>query len=481
MYKSKLIQLLKTFSAAELKQFREFTASPYFNKNKNVISLLEVLKKYYPEFNSKKLESEEVFKEMFPDEEYDYFKIKNISSDLLAISKEFLKISYFQKNDHLNNKFLLEQFRDRDLDKMHEQLFKSYSDSLTRDPVRDEAYFLKMSDLSKELKSFYSPKNPNSDFELFQDQLDNELNHFLINALELYTTMLHEIKQNNCSFDLKMFDEVMIYLEKNFSKLTPVIQMYYYITLLLMNNDQNIFYKLKDIFKKHSASLNEYHTYMYYLHMSGFCAEMYNIYCSKDFMKEHFYLSKDSFDTGTIFMGKIMYLDFLNYVKIAVRVGEFDWAEKYIEQYKGMLNEEKESTLNFCYGYIEFKKGSRSKALELLSKTNFPNYIIKLQVKIIMLQIFYEEGFYDQAVAGIDSFRHFLGREKSIKDNYKESFSDFLKITGELVRLQQSVYVNNKKHVEAELMRLREAADRSSQNQFGIKLWLFDMLNSFKK
>jgi len=56
-----------------------------------------------------------------------------------------------------------------------------------------------------------------------------------------------------------------------------------------------------------------------------------------------------------------------------------------------------------------------------------------------------------------------------------------LKITGELVRLQQSVYVNNKKHVEAELMRLREAADRSSQNQFGIKLWLFDMLNSFKK
>lgn len=481
MYKSKLIQLLKSFSQSEFKQLREFTASPYFNKNKNVISLLEVLRKYYPDFDNKKLESEEVFKELFPNEKYDYFKIKNISSDLLAISKEFLKISYFQKNDHLNNKFLLEQFRDRNLDKMHEQLFRSYNDTLNSDPVRDEIYFLKMSDMSKELKSFYSPKNPNSDFELFQDQLDNELNHFLINALELYTTMLHEIKQNNCSFDLKMFDEVMVYLEKNLNTLTPVIQMYYYIALLLINNDQNIFFKLKDIFKNHSGSLNDYHKYMYYLHMSGFCAEMFNIYCRKDFMKEHFYLSKESFDNGTILMGKIMYLDFLNYVKIAVRVGEFEWAENYIGQYKDLLNEEKESTLNFCYGYIEFIKGNRSKALELLSKTNFPNYIIKLQVKIIMLQIFYEEGFYDQAAAGIDSFRHFLSREKSIKDNYKESFSDFLKITGDLVRLRQSVHINNKKQLESELNRLRHAADRSSQNQFGIKLWLVDMINNFKK
>lgn len=477
MHNSKLILVLKTFSKKEIRQFRDFTQSPFFNKNKNLTLLLDKLNKYHPEFKSKKIDAEIVFKEIFPDEEYDYFKMRNLSSDLLALCMEFLKIIFFRDKEHQNTLFLLEQLRDRDLDKMFEKLFYSYYEKINKDPVRDEFYFSNMADLKNELKSFYSPKRPNSDFDLIQEQLDYELTHFLLKAMDLYTIMLHEIKQNNYIFDLKMFDEVLMYLKKNKEFISPVLKMFYLIILLHKDNDDKIFFELKKLYKKIFNSLGFYEKYMCFLHLSAFCAWRFNNDCRTDFMKEHFYLSKDSLDDETIIMGKIMYMDFLNHVKIAVRVEEFDWAQNYIVKFKDQLNEEKENTLNFCYGYMEYVKGNRTKALELLSKTNFPNFIIKIQVKILMLQICYEEGFYDQAVAMIDSFRHFLARESSVKENYKESFYDFMRITGELIRLKTSV---KKSDVGSDLKRLKDAAEKSTQNQFGIKLWLFKMIDNFE-
>lgn len=476
MHNSKLIQVLMTLSKKEIKQFREFTQSTFFNKNKNVISLLEELCNFHPEFENKNLDAEIIFKKIFPDNDYDYFKIRNLASDLLALSMEFFKILSFQNNEHQNTLSLLEQLRDRSLDKMFEKVFHSYYEKINIKTVRDEFYYSYMADLKNELKSFYSPIRPNSDFDLIQEQLDFELTYFLIKALDLYTIMLHEIKQNNYHFDLKMFDEVMIYLEKNKNTIEPVLKMFYLIILLHSDPDDDIFFELKEHYKEISDSLGFYEKYMGFLHMSAFCAWRYNNDCRTDFMKEHFYLSKENLESDTIFMGKIMYMDFLNHVKIAARVKEFEWAEKYILRFKDQLNEEKESTLNFSYAFIEYMKGNRLKALDLLSQTNFPNFIIKIQVKILMLQICYEEGFYDQAVAMIDSFRHFLARESSIKENYKESFYDYMRITGELIRLKNSV---DKKEISSDLKRLKIAAENSTQNQFGIKLWLFDMIRSF--
>jgi hypothetical protein len=52
MEKSKVIDIFRTFSPDELKRFRDFVHSPFHNKNKNVIRLFEILKKYYPDFES---------------------------------------------------------------------------------------------------------------------------------------------------------------------------------------------------------------------------------------------------------------------------------------------------------------------------------------------------------------------------------------------------------------------------------------------
>lgn len=474
MFSTRLIRLLKTFSPDEFKLFRDFVNSPFYNKNKNVISLFEYLKKYYPDFNNLNIEEKIVFKKLFPKHKYDYFKLKNIISDLLVLGKSFLSVTHYMKDDNYYDRALLEEFRDRNLDSMFVQLHKTCIKKLQDTIVKDEFYFFKSLEYTEELKSYYSPKEPNSHFYLFQEQLDYLIKYSLIRLLRLYNTMLHENKQNNCEFDFKMFEEVFTFLKKNNNEDTPVILLYYYIILMEKEADEKYFFELKKLKEKYFDEFSSYDKYMYFMYMAGFCADMFNKHCRTDFMKEHFLLSKENFDVGTIELGKILYMDFLNHVKIAVRVNEFEWADNYINAFKDKLSEEKENTLNFCYGYINYKKGNLDSALDFFSKANLPNYLIKLQVKMLLLQIYFEKDFFDQAIQMIDTFRHYLNREKSIKDDFKESFYEFLKLTNDLIRLKTSINNNDD---EFSLKKIKSEIESMKNNQFGIKLWLREKLS----
>jgi len=89
MINTKLIRLLKTFSKSEINRFRDFVSSPYFNKNQNVIKLSEKVLAYYPGFDSEDLAEENIYSKIFGKEKFDYFRIKNIISDLFQLSISF--------------------------------------------------------------------------------------------------------------------------------------------------------------------------------------------------------------------------------------------------------------------------------------------------------------------------------------------------------------------------------------------------------
>jgi hypothetical protein len=54
----------------------------FITQLKNVAKLNDVLMKFHPEYNSKLFTAEHIYAEVFDRQKFDYFKIKNISSDL---------------------------------------------------------------------------------------------------------------------------------------------------------------------------------------------------------------------------------------------------------------------------------------------------------------------------------------------------------------------------------------------------------------
>ncbi len=450
-----------------MKQFREFVNSPFFNKNKNVAALLNALKKYQPDYNSKNMSEELIYKKVF-EGKFDYFKIRNTMSDLHALGMEFLSLTGNQKNLKSYDKRLLEELRARNLDSTFLKTIKSYDDSLDTGFLND-SHFLMKSELTLEKLYFNIPKEPYSRIEYHQQWLNQFLNFSLISLLKRYSLMLHEEKLTNVKYDLKMLDEVLAYMNTADMSGNPAALVYYNIVMLQRENDSRYFFELKNLKKKHFEKLDIEDRYNLFLHMATFCADSYNLRCTDEFAREHFLLSKENFDNGTIVLGKILYPDFLNHVKIAVRVDEFEWAEMYIEKFRDELTDEKVNTLNFCRAYILYKKGNIEDALEIFSKTSFPDFILKIQVKIFMLQIYFEKKFYEQALSLIDSMKHLLKRETTAAEDFKNSFSVYLRITYEMVKILSGV---REKAVKGEIEKLKSEVNAMSFNYFGIKMWL---------
>ena len=98
MNDSKLIQILKTFSVNEIKDFEKFIASPYFSTGRNVEGLYSILKPYHPEFDSSKLDKKTVFKKLFPCDKYSEMKFKNVTTALTRLAEQFL-VNESIKND----------------------------------------------------------------------------------------------------------------------------------------------------------------------------------------------------------------------------------------------------------------------------------------------------------------------------------------------------------------------------------------------
>lgn len=93
MDNTKLIKVLKTFSKTEIARFEDFVNSPYYNKNQNVRKVCVAVLNYYPGFDSKDFTEENIYTSVFKKEKYDYFKLKNILSDLFSVVNFIFKIN----------------------------------------------------------------------------------------------------------------------------------------------------------------------------------------------------------------------------------------------------------------------------------------------------------------------------------------------------------------------------------------------------
>jgi len=112
--------------------------------------------------------------------------------------------------------------------------------------------------------------------------------------------------------------------------------------------------------------------------------------------------------------------------------------------------------------------------MNLLSKTNFSKNLLKIQVKILHLQSYYEIGYLDELPSLIETFKKFIDRDKSVPEVYKKSFSKYLKLVSELIKVNLSAKGKRKNY---EISVLRDETEKLQSNLFGIKLWLREKLS----
>lgn len=479
MVNTKLISLLKSFSRSEMLRFRDFVSSPFYNKNQAVIKLYEEVIKFYPEFDPEQCREEIVFKKMFGKEKYNYFKLKNIISDLYQLSVMFLKLTALEKRGIDNEINLLNEYHERKLDNLYLQKEKQINRHLEGIKIRDEFYYQTLYQMARVNTSHYKFIKSGYTFNLIQNEFDIYLQYTLIVLLRNYSKMLTHKNHGNVEFKMDMFEIIMDFIRDNEFENNPSCRIYkqlIQVELYKKEKDYRLLMELKDRFIANLSTEDIYYVLL--------VANSYAVYRLKlgdeSFYIDRFRILREMIDRKIQLPEYVLFVNFINTYTAACNAGEYEWAEDFMKTFqKGITPpEELHNTISFCKGYLAYRKEDYEKALEYFSKTNFRLFLVKVMVKSYSVRIYYEMDLIEQTFSAIDAFRHYLKSEKLIAGEQKSAHYEFLKNLNELTKLKEEG-IKNKSDVK--LIMLKKQIKNMSSNPLGAKNWLIDKAENFFK
>jgi len=436
MHKTKLIKILKSFSKSEIRRFSCFVKSFYRTGESKIIKLLREVVNYFPEFEDKNFTKQSLFNKLYPKKPYNDATIRKLISYLRNLAEEFLIHQNLKRNDIVRNLYLLKELSLRRADSLFEQT-AALVEKQTKKYAKNTAFYYNRFRLLNIINSHYGLRKRSIAVSNYQKEADSFFHYFFIEALNIYIYLANEKGISNREFDMILFNEVMSHLNNNpYTEITS-IPVYYNCLMLILTEEEKYFQILKEIKKTLDNKINYDELRIMYIVLQNFCVSRVKKGIIK-FKWEAFELQKESISGGFHLSGeRIHTFTFLNIVSEAASVGESLWGESFIQKYRHLLEAEHEfDIVNLSYAKCEFSRKEYEKALTRLGKINMENSQFKLSVKTLMLMIYYELNSYDSAISLLDTYKHFIARDKFLPKADRQNRLKFAKYFKEILNLK---------------------------------------------
>lgn len=457
MKDTKLIELLKNLSKDDFKELEKFVASPYFRKERDLSPLLRIMKSFHPEFNSKNLNDEFIFKNLYPEkifgDERSYSIIKTLTSELFKTCKEFL-IQLELKNDvNRRNFYLLNQLRKK---KLYREFEKEYNTSIEYQEKSDggspedfiNKYFLSYSYGEYCVEKGLHKQAYESIFKMGEyAAVAALLRGFRMSELKMVARSFCELNPvfNLSEYFIKFIDNNKFIkgIEKNNNKYFPLIEISYMIHKMTLDyKNQKHYFKLKELVDNNLNLLGREEKYMIFGIMGSYCVRMTNELNLNEFMREQFELYKKSLELDVVKWraeDDFQLSLFRNIVLTGTIVNELDWVEDFIKKYSPELNIEYRSSMeNYTLAYLQWARGEYEKALDFLIKVKYDFFLFKIDIKNLYFRIYYEMNLIEQAFSVLDTMRHYISNTKDLHEIFIMRSYNFIKYSSELLRLKSS-------------------------------------------
>jgi hypothetical protein len=449
MLNSKFAGILRVLTKSELKEFRDFVLSPVYNSNKNVIKLYDISRKFAPAFDNPALKKENLFKKLYPGKKYNDTVMRILLSDLLRLGEEFLIFKRAKIGSVGDSILLLEELKNRNLDNLYNMHLKDIKKKLELVEDLRNKYFYK-----------FELEIVNVDYHVRKDKqhlicgnvLERAENLIYFTIIELVKN-IHDLIINERTFNarfefnlpfelLKSLDveNLMEKIKQYRPQHYPFLSLYYNLLMTLIDEEN------EENFDKLKISVYSYFEKLPPAEIAGLfndletCCLNRMMHNSEKYRKEIFELYNIMLKSGLYSSSELKLMTaqrFKNILIAAINLKEIEWAEKFSADYLNIVQDEyRESMRYYSAAIISFMKKDYSLALENINKVRNDYLILKLDVKSWMLKIYYELNYTDSAYSLIDSYRHFISKNKSLSEYFRERHNNYLKFTGELIRLR---------------------------------------------
>lgn len=440
MKKTKLINLLETFSKKELRQFRDFIFSPYHNSDEAIQHLYLQLLEASPSFDPDKIQKEKIYFKLFPgNKKYDDLKMRHLTNLLYSSCLDYLHIADRQKKPQEQQITVISQFRKRGLNSSFTLQYEKVQSQFAETKVKDAGSYYDQYLLNNEYHLFLEGQHKREQEPNIQNVSDSLDYYYIASKLKIYCSALNYGNMINMHYDIQLIDAILKQVEEKQYKDIPAIFIYYKI-ILMLNDPQNNkhYYELKESLLRHLHFFETAEQTHILVLAKNYCIKKLNTGHS-DFIRELFELYKLEFSTEVIpAMYSLSPLTYKNVVSIGLRLDEFDWVFDFIEKYKTFLPAGlQESTYSFNMAKYFFAVKEFSKVIKLLNKVEDPDIFLQIDVKILLLKTYYEKTDLIICESLVKTLNHFIKR-KTLLSYHKNSYQNFLLFFDRLVKAEHS-------------------------------------------
>ncbi|MEO8446031.1 MAG: hypothetical protein ABI528_00970 [bacterium] len=488
--KSKALEIIRTFTKEEQKNFALFLSSSYFNTNRNIIKLYEIIIKNESRIFAPGMSEKEIYKKIFNTDKFSSGTLRNLMSTLYGLCDEFL-ITEADKN-YPEHKFenelkLLTQYSKRQLDKHYELRYQKVDKELEYYQLGTK-YFEKKHSLVLNLYNYQWRRGEylegreilyiKGQYDICKvisiiseeittfDYIENTLNFIPpVNPLKI---LFKNINLKNFLEGVKEIDEVQYHHISNELK---------FIKLVIFPEDKKNYTELKKIIfdniSKFSNVEKSYITmrllnYITYRFDKGELNLIDEIAEIRSFQLKNIKYGEENVDAMQMHI-------FINIVDIFIKNDRTDSVEDLIKDHIHIVEKvNRDNAYNYAMARLELVKKNFEKALEYLSKLEMVNHLLKFPTKMLMIQTYYELGYYESGFATIDALKHFMKRDNNFFRNVKERYTSLLKITEKIYRIKSEPGRYSLYEIEKIILELPLVTTQKST-------WYYDKLIELKK
>ncbi|MDZ4712491.1 MAG: hypothetical protein SGI89_09230 [bacterium] len=461
--KHNLIQLLRTLSNSEWKEFEKFTASPFFNKGRNYIPLLKILKKFHPSFESPEFTTENIYSKLYPEKKYKESVLNSMFSRLYIIGEEYLiQIALEKSKTNVKDTLIMTELRSRGVTLKVNSLVEN---SLVHFENKKFSSF-DFENLKSLKEQVYFLHQINNEREKYDSASGEVMIYFIYHFITDILFMDSGARSNKIYWDSDYdkgyvaqilsninFEEIMKLVKKNDPKNFLPINIYYlaYKASRFPENDDS-YYELKDLFFKNMHKFEpDFKRLIIY--------DLWNNCISRNLMgKENF--NRESFEIRKKIIEENLFPTISKYMRIsefrssfisALNVGEFEWAENFSVNYLYLIHPKfRNDVSNFCKARIAYEKGSYDEALEYSGKVRFNQITFKLDIKNLLSKIYFETDSTEPLYSLLNTYYQLLNNAGSKDVNFILRHRNFVRHLKKLVDIKCNDYDS------AELMFLKK-------------------------
>lgn len=488
MKDSKLINILRTFSKEEMQQFEKFAESPYFQSTKNCLPLLKQLQKFYPDFDSKNLNYEYLYKKLYPGKKFNKQVMWNLSSAMEKMLDEFFIQKRLKLDEFNRYSLLLLELSEKDPKYYYKKMtdMKKHSDKLK---IGEEDYtgvdYFKVKWKYEAIRGVYYQIIDK--FTSYGDQPAKKGEYLILSFIQNLTQDLYNAYYNQKFYNYRTdfnfaekfaeninYTEIINYLNKNNFEFKWLFEFYYYkIMCLLKSDEEKYFFEFKNLFEKNFEKFTNFENFNSISTLTNYCRDKIENGQSK-FLKTLFEINNfriaNRMHIVSGFMRKTVYLQM---VKTALSIDEVEWVKIFIDKNTPLLKKDYQRSIkSLAAAMVCFKLKQYDKVFHNLNEVEFVDVSDKIQVKIILSQTYYELRETDSLLNQIDSAKHLLAKNKFISADVKNLNIDFFNFLLKLIMIKE----NGDKYSAVSV----KNSIRKAQQLNG-KEWLLEKLEEIEK